>query len=705
MAKAKLAPTKRMTIPRLELMASVITAKLMRYVQRELSLPDEGHSYWTDSMVALAWIKSNPNKWKQWVGNRVMYIQELSKPEMWHYCPTKENPADLPSRGMTFMDFNSSILWKHGPEWLKKDESFWPIQPKSYEEDSILANEKNKKIVSLLAKEASSDQLFNTEKFSKYIKILRITAWIQRFVSNIKAKTKTNSRKSGDLTYHEIMTAELYWFQQTQLHNFEEEYQLLCQKQPVMTKSPLYKLKPFIDDSAFHLIRVGGRLKHSTFSDELRHPIILPKKNDMVSKLVLLQHQQLLCAGPEQTIASLRHKVWIIQARHAVKSAILQCGICKRARAQPFSPTMAPLPNFRTMVNTPPFHTTGFDLAGPFNIKTTDGSQKVYIALFTCAVVRAVHLELLTSMDANQIIMAIKRFTGRRGPVSAIWSDNAKYFKAADKYLERLWRKVNHTYIQQRLIAKQIEWHYIPERGPHFGGFYERLFRSIKAPLKIALGQRLLNYEELYTILVNIEQILNSRPLTYLSEDPDTLDILTPAHFLVGRSLLDIPDDRVGIPQSAPNLIQLYKKRQTIMQMFWKRFIREYIPKLIPYTRWIQENNQPVQQGDIVLIHEANTPKAIWPYGRIIKLYTGKDGTVRVVDVKTQTGFLRRPVHRLYLMESQQEMSLPPIPNPPTNIPPLDHSRDGGRGPEEPNITPLILHGGRKTRNSAIGRK
>jgi hypothetical protein len=617
---------------------------------------------------------------------------------MWNYCPTKENPADLPSRGITYDEYATSALWHHGPSWITEPKEKWPIQPTDLTPKVPTNMEENQKITALTANVTQplrSIQILNTEKFSKYIKIMRITAWVRRFISNLKKKRERLDIDTTEITYREIKEAELHWFSLKQKEHFEEEYNLLKKQQEITAQSSLYKLKPYLDKQG--IIRIGGRLEYANLPEDFKHPIILPKHDDLVDKLILFTHQLLLCSGPEQTLATLRRTVWIPQARQAIRRSIKQCGICRRYRAQPCQPVMAALPRFRTDLYTPPFHTVGLDLAGPFNIDTIEGPKKAYIALFTCAVIRAVHLELLTNMDTNQILMAIKRFTGRRGPVSVIWSDNAKYFKAADKYITRLWRTIDHKKIQQKLVTEKIEWKYIPELSPHFGGFYERLFRSIKSPLRKAIGNVLLTYEEFYTVLVNIEQILNSRPLTHHSEDPDSINVLTPAHFLIGRPLIDLPDDRQLVTQA--NHILRYKERQKIIQHFWKRFYREYLPKLIPYTKWLENKDHNLGKEDVVLLYEPNQPRSVWPVGRVIQTFPGKDGIVRVAEVKTPAGLFRRSVGKLYLMEASSH-----------------HGCDGGRGeqiplPELVSATPKAEnneqtpHGGRHTKNSTMGRQ
>ncbi|CAB4022308.1 integrase core domain [Paramuricea clavata] len=187
---------------------------------------------------------------------------------------------------------------------------------------------------------------------------------------------------------------------------------------------------------------------------------------------------------------------------------------------------MAPLPADRN-VPAPPFTNVGLDFAGTLYLKNR--GEKAYICLFTCAVTRAVHLELVSNMTTERFLLALRRMVARRGMCSIIWSDNAKTFKCAKKELQSCWRILESEETRTALSEKKIQWKFIVPRAPWWGGFYERLVKSVKLPLKKIFGNAMLDAKQMTTILTEIEAQINSRPLTYIGAEPNDLKALTPS--------------------------------------------------------------------------------------------------------------------------------------------------------------------------------
>ena len=190
------------------------------------------------------------------------------------------------------------------------------------------------------------------------------------------------------------------------------------------------------------------------------------------------------------------------------------------------------------------FSHTGVDLAGPFLVK--DGKTrnrtylKSYICLFVCFSTKAVHLELVGDLTKESLLNALKRFFSRRGYSSDIYSDNGTNLVGASNELKRmhvnLCKLLENTSIQSYLLEKQVNWHFIPPRSPHMGGIWESAIKSAKVHLLKTLGNIKLDYEQFYTVVTQVEAIMNSRPLTPLSNDPSDLNPLTPGHFFIGAS-------------------------------------------------------------------------------------------------------------------------------------------------------------------------
>ncbi|XP_076044749.1 uncharacterized protein LOC143027355 [Oratosquilla oratoria] len=219
-------------------------------------------------------------------------------------------------------------------------------------------------------------------------------------------------------------------------------------------------------------------------------------------------------------MSTIRNSYWIIGLRQVAKRVCGECVACKRFDSRPCSQSAPPLPELRVK-STFPFAITGLDYAGPL-FAVDQLSQKLYFLLFTCAVTRSVHLELTDSLSVPDCLLALRTFSARRGLPSVVYSDNAKTFKIVVKAL------------QQYFSVLSPEWKFIAPRSPWWGGWWERLVRSVKSALKKYLGTRCLTKCELETTLFEVEACINSRPLTYVSDDYNVKNPLTPSHFLIG---------------------------------------------------------------------------------------------------------------------------------------------------------------------------
>ena len=324
---------------------------------------------------------------------------------------------------------------------------------------------------------------------------------------------------------------------------------------------------------------------------------------------------------------------------------------------------MAPLPSERVLFS-PPFTHVGIDFAGPLYLKGNPSPHKWYVCIFTCASSRMVHLELTSSLSTNEFLQAFNRMISRRGICSTVWSDNAKTFKCADRQIRRLyksqssesnqsWGDIDQDGLQAKLATKGIKWKFIVERSPWRGGWWERLVRNVKEPLHKVLGKPLLSFSELATVLTRIEAVINTRPLTTVSDDVRDLTPITPAHLALGRSLFDLPDVE-EVPVNDSKTRQRYLYQQRLVNHFWKRWQGEYLHQLSIQPKWNEE--QPaLRVGDVVLISDDKVSRGRWPMGRVEKLFPGKDGLVRTVTLKTQKGALCRPVQRLHRLEASNQ--------------------------------------------------
>ena len=299
---------------------------------------------------------------------------------------------------------------------------------------------------------------------------------------------------------------------------------------------------------------------------------------------------------------------------------------------------MAPLMTER-LTKALPFENVGIDYAGPIFCKDHPRT-KYYVLLFTCAVIRAIHLELVTSMNYPTFQRAFRRFAARRGLPGCVFSDNFKTFKkAASSMLV--------TY-----GTHGPKWRFSVPRAPWWGGWWERMVKNMKFSLKKTVGKRALTKDEMETTLVEIEACVNSRPLTFVGDDISVGYPLTPSHFLLGRSNYLSNSRSISTDSDKETIVNLSKHWQSRVDAFWKKWKDEYI-KQLPLPSY-KKANQKTNVGSVVLIREDNCPRLQWPVGVVEEIITGKDNIARTVQVRTKTGVLTRPIQRIHNLECHQ---------------------------------------------------
>ncbi|XP_043498349.1 uncharacterized protein LOC122521568 [Polistes fuscatus] len=301
---------------------------------------------------------------------------------------------------------------------------------------------------------------------------------------------------------------------------------------------------------------------------------------------------------------------------------------------------MSDLPASRLLPNRPFIH-TGVDFCGPLFIKERQhrnrGRAKIYVAVFVCFSTKAVHLELVNDLTTEAFLAALRRFMARRGKCSDIYSDNATNFVGAANELE--------ARVSRSLVNEGIKWHFIPPRSPHFGGLWEAAVKSFKYHLVRIIGETLLSYEALLTYVLEIEAILNSRPITPLSNDPNDLRALTPGHFLIGNSFTSLPEDEYrDIPSGR---LSQWQHVQQMRQHFWNRWNKEYLNEQTVRKKWHRGTADKISPGTLVILREDNSPPLKWSLGRIAEVHKGADGIARVASVKTANGLVKRGIKRL----------------------------------------------------------
>jgi len=376
---------------------------------------------------------------------------------------------------------------------------------------------------------------------------------------------------------------------------------------------------------------VGGRLRHAPFEYSKKHPILLPSKHHLTELIIRDAHYRNLHAGPQAVLAAIHNNYWPISGRNAIRRVLRKCIVCFRTKPPTVEQLMGDLPTPR-ITQARAFINTGVDYAGPFNIKISrNKTGKAYLSIFICLATKAVHFELVSDLTATSFLNAIKRFISRRGRCINLYSDNSTTFVGANNQLLELkeFLAKNTSQMQQYLIGQLINWRFIPPYSPHMGGLWETAVKSAKTHMKRVIGTTILSFEELYTILVQIEACLNSRPLTPISNDPTDLQALTPGHFLIGEALNAIPEH--DLSEVTLNRLTRYQLIMQIKQSFWSKWSQEYISQLQQRSKWKHAKNMNVAIGTMVLLKNENTPPMNWPLGRITDVHPGSH-SIRVKE-------------------------------------------------------------------------
>lgn len=637
-AKSKVAPLKKQTTPKLELIAAHLLANTMQTVKESLKCEVNKVQFWSDSSVVLAWIKTQPHKLNRFVSNRVSHIQALSRPADWSWVSSYYNPADILSRGIDADKIKSNSQWWHGPPWLSRPEQEWPQQ-----EVSLTCPLPELKQTSTCNITTNNNNIFFNDLFTRFSsdsKLFRVFAYVQRFIYNCKEKA---NKIKGPISLQELEEAKNSLYQVAQRESFPCEISLLKNNKVLPNNSVLLSLKPFIKDN---LLRVGGRISLSSYHYNKKHPVILHAGHTLTKLIMTNEHIRLFHAGPQLLLAAVRERIWPVQGKKLATKIVSQCVTCFKAKPETTIPIMGNLPS--TRVNpAPPFHITGIDYTGHFTLRDRRGrgykTYKCYVAIFVCFATKAIHIELITGLSTEAFLGTLRRFISRRGRPRELISDNSTTFRGANNELGELFNFFNVYFndVDSFCVDQGIKWNFIPVYSPHMGSLWESAVRICKFHLKRVLGQSLLTYEEFVTVLVQVEGIVNSRPLCPIPySDSEVIQTLTPAHFLIGRPIVALPDyDYEDVPT---NNIKYFQQLQQICQGFWRKWSREYIGLLQQRTKWRSSKGANLTVGAVVLLKDERLPACQWPLARILRLHPGQDGVARVATMKTAKGTVVR---------------------------------------------------------------
>lgn len=627
MAKTRVAPLRRLSIPRVELQAAVLGARLAKTVGETLTVAVGRRVFWSDSTNALKWIKSSHRRYHSFVASRVDEILNSSDENEWRWVPTAMNVADDATR----MDSpTKNERWFNGPAFLYSSEDAWPVPD---EIDDSPAEEELLPVMTMSEAPPSFGLAPDPARFSSWRRLVRTTAFGLRFFF----------RKVFDgspFTSEELLRAEEELFRSAQQVEYGAELTRMISnpKYTLQKRHTLYKVCPVVDEK--RILRVNGRLPAS-FPEHVRCPIILPSKSRVTSLLVEHMHKRFLHGNHETVINELRGRFYVPGLRALVRSVASACLGCRIIKPNPRSPQMGSLIEGRVACGWRAFTYCGVDYFGPIEVVIGRRREKRWIALFTCLTTRAIYLTIAFSLSTDSFLMCLRGLVSDHDVIPLeMRSDNGTNFTAAVKELHR--------------VAEQypeMKWVFNPPGAPHMGGCWERMVRTVKRGLNVVIGPDPYTDETLLCTAKEVQWVVNCHPLTHVALGPEDADALTPHDFLHGGSRRRAHEG-VGLGDlDTKHLRKSWRRSQQVADHFWRRFAKEVVPTLNLRTKWF-ELAEPLAVGDIVMVAE-EARRGLWRRGIVTKVFpdaTGKQ--VRKVAVRTSSGEIVRPAVKVAKVDS-----------------------------------------------------
>lgn len=650
MAKARVAPSKVTSIPRLELTAAVVSTKVSAMLKSELDMKIDQEFFWTDSQVVLGYINNDSRRFHIFVANRVQLIRDNSDPSQWHYVDTSENPADHASRGLHASDIQSTN-WLQGPKFLWERE----LYPTRSIPTELLVGDPEVKVIQVLTTDVRNcnDILERLSRFSSWTTLIKAVARIKRL--------RFKQQCSEHVTVEEREKAAEAVIKIVQQQAFAQEIKILQGGKDIPNSSSLFSLDPIWSEGLLH---VGGRLKNSSLCHKVKHPVILPN-NSHITKLIVSHYHAKTChQGRGQTQMELRtNGFWVIGGSKLVAKLIHTCVLCRKLRRPTESQRMAELPKERLEASAP-FTYSGMDCFGPFIVKKARKEYKRYGLIFTCLYSRAVHIEMLEDLSTDSFINALRCFISLRGAIQQLQCDQGSNFVGASNEFKEALKQCDTKLLEVFLSEKQCEFVFNAPSASHAGGVWERQIRTVRSVLNATFAQcpGRMDDASLRTLLYEAMAIVNSRPLTVDGiNDPHALEPLTPNHLIMMKSKVALPPPGVFVKEDL-YATKRWRRVQYLIEQFWSRWKKEYLLNISTRQKWhLPRRNFRV--NDIVIIKDDNLPRNQWQLGRVLETVQDSDGLVRRVKVKvgahkaqgnrcsfSKHSVIERPIQKLVLL-------------------------------------------------------
>ncbi|EFO89966.1 hypothetical protein CRE_22077 [Caenorhabditis remanei] len=595
------------------------------------------------------------------------------------HVTTDQNPADLGTRGLEKSNFSTSIWW-NGPKVLEEKE--WTNKFKFFS----LKSRDDFNTFAVVKREEDATQVFNCAATKSFEVMKRIAAQAMKFIK-ITSERLPEERKKKMSEKIPFLQLENSPGRISSAQIKEAEVVLIKDHQRSFTQKFLNRCKDLgLVEDPRGVIVCKGRMELAELNKDSREPILIHEESDLAAQIIRNAHGKFHVAL-DHTMDKVRRRFWMLKLRQKAKTILSRCSECQRFNKQPCRyPDMARMPKSR-LKPTKPFECTGLDNFGPITIKKEDGTEdSVYGTIFTCAVTRLVHVEVVSNMSTQQFIQAFRRFVAIRGMPKKIVSDNGTNFVLGKKIIEEA--------MTNDPLCQSIEWKMITPYSPWKGGFYERMVKSVKHAFMKNQRRNKLSLEEIQTVFYEVTATINSRPLTYLEEDVNNQSPIRPIDFVysemdttlplqqVMESTEDyLPPAEMRSKETKLGTIEALKSSIKRTDAIWNTFNTTYLSELREHHRSRMNNKRGSpklpKEGQVVLLCDENQPRNEWKRGRVVKINKSDDGSVRDIEYRQNPAPSRSPppLHRRRAAPSRS-----PSPQHLRRNPARASSRSRGRG-------------------------
>ncbi len=643
MAKSRIAPLHRITIPRMELNAAVLSKRGRQIIESESRIVFEKTLHLIDSQTILSMLHKTSTRFQVYEGSRVGEIQSANGGDMseWGWISGENNVADHLTRGLEPADLDQNSTWWNGPAFLYREFETWEVKQGSLHNENL----PGEKVCLHLQVTPERNSILDLSRYSSLTKATRIVARIL----GIFQKRSFKGGSLNGLTPALMTQAELFLIKEAQL-SLEDKIQNFKKLNPVKNKNDIWVVGA---------TRLANHNPLSAIHSSL--PILLPCEH-FFTKLAMKDAHEKGHRGRDGTVAMFRNRFWTPQGPRLAKKVRNDCQMCRLRERRAMRQEMGRLPIER-LKPAPPFNYTMLDLFGPYTIRgevQKRVSSKAWGVIFTDLVSRAVHIEIACGYDTSNFMLALRRFVSIRGWPQKIFSDPGSQLTCADKEIKDAFSKAGSEH--------GMEWVIGTPDSPWHQGAVESLIKTVKRALKFAIHEQRLSATELLTVCTEAANLINERPLGTLPELGSEINVLTPNCLLLGRATALNPNDWES---EYPSVRSRQHLVASISNQFWVHWMELFAPSLVYQQKW-HEKQRDIKKNDVVLVLDSNSLKGEYRLAIVTQTHPGRDGKVRTVTVSYKNmkagekireykgqkyTAIKRSVQRLVLLVPVEEQS------------------------------------------------